>query len=155
MSIKKQYEDVINFLEANSNKKVNTIIDEVIAMVSTKSVQKAFYKDEETNEVIAIRCYYFKRWMLLDEVDFGAKKHSPSGFNSMCKVGANQWAKQQREAKQQTAELLTKVASGDVEASDIVGLQVGIEEERKLINYDACPTSYETLEEALEAYSKK
>lgn len=155
MSIKKQYKDIIALLQENSNKKVNTIIDDVIAMASSKSVQKAFHKDEETNEVIAIRCYYFKRWMLLDEVEFGNKKHSPSGFNSMCKIGANQWSKQQREAKQKTTELLTKVSKHEIDAGDIVDLQADIESERQSIDYDLCPTSYDTLEQALEAYSKK
>ena len=102
MNTKKAYIEIIKFLEANSNKKVSTILSEVKAMTQSKNSSnvegRTFYKDDEDN-TIAIFCYYFKKWMRLDEVEFGLKANTASGYNTMCKVGVSNWTKQQRVAK--------------------------------------------------------
>ena len=71
----------------------------------------------------------------------------------MCKIGVNEWSKQQRIAKKASSELLTRVSCGEVLAEDISTLQAEIESARSAINYDALPTSYETLEMALLSHS--
>ena len=50
MTIKKQFEEIYAFLEANKNKKVATIFDDVVALMSSKSggsdIGKTFIKDD-------------------------------------------------------------------------------------------------------------
>lgn len=120
MSTKKQFVELLQFLEQNSDKKVNTILDKVREMtMSQKRSETVLYADEEKSEVVAIFCYYHKRWELLSEVEYGAKKHSASGYNTMCKEGVNAWTKQQSEAKKAKAELLDAVANGEVDPKDL------------------------------------
>ena len=150
MTIKKQFVDVVEFLEANKNKKVSTILDEIISMTSGKNVEaKTFHKDEH-GTVIAIRCYYYKKWMHVDDVEFGRKASTASGYNTMCKKGVSNWTKQQRVAKQAKELLLEQLASGEFDASDLPAKLDEVEQARKAINLEDAPVGYDTLEECLE-----
>ena len=51
----------------------------------------------------------------------------------MCKVGLNQWTKQQREAKKAKDELLAKVASGEVPAEQLTAELEAIEAKRNAV----------------------
>jgi HAMP domain-containing protein len=51
----------------------------------------------------------------------------------MCKVGTNQWTKQQREFKKFKSELLDKVASGEISADQIEGEIERLEEDKNRI----------------------
>lgn len=137
MAIKKAYVELIAFLEANKNKKVSTILAEAQAMCESKNSSGSdtgttFIKDEE-GEVVAIYCYYFKRWMPLCDVEFGAKKNTASGYNTMCKSGVSAWTKQQRQAKKSNETLLSQVGAGEVGPTAIASEQAIIEEQRKTI----------------------
>ncbi len=154
MTIKKAYVELIAFLEANKNKKVNTILAEAQAMCESKNSSASdtgttFLKDEN-DEVVAIFCYYFKKWMPLCDVEFGAKKNTASGYNTMCKEGVSRWTKQQRVAKKANEELLSKVGSGEVAVEDIKEHQEAIEVSRKFIEEPSTSTIYyDTSEEVL------
>lgn len=136
--IKKAYAEIVDFLEANRNVKVDKIIDQVIALASAKTTRSegnTFIKDAN-GETVAIFDYYFKRWMPLvgdKKVEFGTKIKTATGFNSMCKEGVSAWTKQQRVAKNANADLLKKVSSGEIAPSDIATHQAQIEEARKII----------------------
>ncbi len=68
MTIKKQYEDLYNFLNANKNKKVSTIFDELTEMMSRQNAggnAKTFVTDENGN-VTHVFCYYHKKWESVD-----------------------------------------------------------------------------------------
>lgn len=135
MTIKKAYESIITFLEANQDKKVKAILDEVRELASAKTNRAggSNYIKDSTGNVVAILDYYFKRWMpLVGEaaVEFGAKKNTPTGFNTMCKKGVSEWTKQQSEAKKANAQLLTRVAAGEIQPSDIPAEQAAIEQAR-------------------------
>lgn len=138
MSIKKAYQPIIDFLVANEDKKVKSILDQVIALASAKTARAEgnVFKKDATGATVAIFDYYFKRWMpLVGEraVEFGAKANTATGYNSMCKEGVSLWTKAQRQAKQAGADLLARVASGEVQPSDIAAEQARIEEERKAV----------------------
>lgn len=128
MTVKKAYVELIDFLKANENKKIASIMPQLLELVSSKQATKNFITNE-AGEVTHIYCYYHKKWEALSECEYGAKKHSPSGFNSMCKEGVNQWTKQQRVARQQEGELLMKLQDGTLAPS-------GIEAERERIQAD-------------------
>ncbi|PIR06648.1 MAG: hypothetical protein COV55_02740 [Candidatus Komeilibacteria bacterium CG11_big_fil_rev_8_21_14_0_20_36_20] len=137
--IKKAYQPIVDLLNSNKDAKVSDVIDQVVELVSAKSsrgeVGGNFIKDNDGN-TIAIKCYYFKRWMPLvgeSAVEFGTKVRTATGFNSMCKEGVSHWTKQQREAKNANAELLNKVANGDIAPENILAEQAKIEETRKSI----------------------
>lgn len=140
MSIKKAYAPLIEFLNENADKKVKSVMDEIIALCSTKSVRSSaavsnFIKDE-SGETVAIFDYYFKRWMPLVgdlAVEFGVKRNTPTGFNTMSKAGASHWTRQQRVAQLAHGELLNRVAAGEITPDQIPDEQAKIEVERKSI----------------------
>lgn len=132
MTIKKQFEELVALLEANKGKKVSTILPEILEMTKAKQQAKNFEVDEEGN-VTRVFCYYHKVWEDVSEREYGAKKSSASGLNSMCKVGYNQWSKQQRDFKKAKDSLLQQVADGEIEASELNVMLENLEAERVAI----------------------
>ena len=121
MAIKKAFQELHNFLVANEDKKVKTILDEATEMMSAKGGgggATSVHRDEAGN-VVAILDYYFKKWLPVEFVEFGAKKNSASGLNTMCKLGVSNWTRQQREFKKGKEDLLAMVASGEVQPTEI------------------------------------
>lgn len=132
LQIKKQYVELIELLEANSNKKISTLLPDIIAMCEAKQASKTFILDPEGN-VSQVFCYYHKQWEDVTKMPYGAKKSSASGLNSMCKVGYNQWSKQQRDFKKQKEELLQKVADGEIESGELSSILDELEVQRTSI----------------------
>lgn len=150
MTIKKQFEEVYAFLEANKNKKVSTVFDDLVALMSSKSggsdIGKTFLKDDEGN-VIAVYCYYHKKWELTSVAEYGIKTNTATGLNTMCKEGVSSWSKQQRIYKKTNEDLLKQVASGELSPED---LQVKMEEaeaERKAIEVRSDEHGYDTVDQ--------
>jgi hypothetical protein len=135
-TVKKQYEELYTILEANKNKKVSSILPQLIELMSKKNNASGhtstFIKNED-GDVVAIFCYYHKKWEYVNQVEFGLKKSSSTGYNTMCKEGVSKWTKQQRVKKLQESELLTKVSSGELKVEDIAVEQTRIIEESKEI----------------------
>ena len=130
MAIKKDFQALVEFLEANQNKNVKTILQQVRDMCSQQNTV-TFKKDEEGN-VTEVFCYYHKRWELLSEHEYGKKaSNKATGLNTMCKKGLNQWTKQQAVAKKAKEQLLERVAKG--EELDIAAELEAIEAARQLI----------------------
>ena len=99
-----------------------------------------------------MRCFYFKKWMSPEDVEFGKKASSPTGLNSMCKAGVSAWTKQQRAAKAAKESLLTDVAAGEVEAADLGDALEAIEAARgEIIDLPEGIVGYDTIEAFLEA----
>lgn len=137
MSTKKVFVELVQYLEANKDKKVSSLLKTVKEMTSTKkSNQTVIYKD---NKPYAIYCYYHKQWELVKDVPFGSKKSNKSGLNNMCKVGTNQWTKQQAEAKKAKAKLLDDVTNGKIDPKDLKVLLDQIEEQRNRIDMKDAP----------------
>ena len=117
------------------------------AKVGGSSIGATHLKDEEGN-VIAVYCYYHKKWELVANHIYGAKVGTTTGLNSMCKLGVNQWTTQQRVAKKAKEDLLTKLQSGEIAVEDLASEQEAIEEQRNAIVFaDSYPTAYNSLEE--------
>jgi hypothetical protein len=153
-TIKTQYQEIFALLEENSNKKVSTILPQLVELMSRKCNNSGqvntFHKDEEGN-VIAIYCYYHKKWELVNVAEYGAKATSATKLNTMCKEGVSNWTKQQRAKKTADTALLTKVASGDIAVSSIGELRDEILEKSKVIVDRTDQHGFETLEEALDS----
>ena len=146
MSTKKVFIPVVEFLEANKNKKVGTILEELKALVASKSATKTYIANEE-GQTIAVYCYYHKQWEIVQDVPYGVKQTRPSGLNTMCKVGVSEWSKQQRVIKNINTEVLNKLETGEIGPEDITSVKLMREEEAKAINTDTMPVGYPTLEE--------
>lgn len=154
-TIKKVYQEVNALLEANKNSLVADLMPQLRALMSAKvggsSIGATHLKDEEGN-VIAVYCYYHKKWELVANHIYGAKVGTTTGLNSMCKLGVNQWTTQQRVAKKAKEDLLTKLQSGEIAVEDLASEQEAIEEQRNAIVYsEAYPMAYDTLEELKES----
>lgn len=152
-TIKKAYAAIVELLEANQDAQVSDILPSVIELAAAKTgagggKATAFHRNEE-GEVVAIKCYYHKLWMDPRVVEFGKKATSPTGMNNMCKDGVSKWTKQQRESKAAEAELLTRVAAGELAVEDIAGEQERIAEEAARIEAREDGYGFETLEECL------
>lgn len=149
MAIKKAFQPLIEFLEQNKQKNVNTILEDVKDMCSAKSgggaVNTVLRNDDK--EVVAVFCYYHKQWELVDEVEYGKKASSATGLNNMCKEGTSAWTKQQSVAKKANGELLKSVAALETPAEDILDEQAKIEEARKSVAAREDGHGFETADE--------
>lgn len=159
MTIKKAYIEIMALLEASKGKKLTVkLMDELRAMCESKNnsgsdTGSTLIRNDE-NEVIAIYCYYFKQWLPLCDVEFGAKNNTASGYNTMCKSGVSLWSKQQREAKKSNEQLLDLVAKGEIQPEDIDRHKTLIEEIRK--NIAECKeVCFDTSEQVLEYIKTK
>lgn len=136
MTIKKQYEEIYAFLEANKNKKVSTIFDDVVALMQSKSggsdIGKTFLKDAEGN-VTHVYCYYHKKWEDVKVAEYGVKQNTATGLNTMCKEGVSSWSKQQRTYKKRNEELLTLISKGELSAEELPAQMELAEADRKAI----------------------
>lgn len=142
MAIKKSMQEIYDILDANQTATVASVMSQLESVMSTKARGAAKGESVRTSlrdaddNVVAIRCYYFKRWMPLvgdEAVDFGAKAGTNTGLNSMCKEGVSHWTKQQRVAKEATANILVDVEAGTLDASDIAAAREEIEAARQEI----------------------
>ncbi len=138
MSTKQAYVEIIDFLERNKSKNVNEILETVKQMTESKKHNETVLYDDK-GAPFAIFCYYHKQWELLSEVEYGKKKSSKSGFNTMCKIGTNQWTKQQSEAKKAKASMLDEVAKGKIKPQDINSRLEQIEKDRLRIEMKGAP----------------
>lgn len=135
MTIKKVFQPIIDFLETNKDSKVKTVMEGVVALCSAKAGgggATTFIKDA-SGKTTHVFCYYHKKWEEVGPCEYGAKASSPTGFNSMCKIGTSEWTKQQRQAKNASTALLAKVASGEVSPGDIGKHQADIEAAKAVI----------------------
>lgn len=149
MKVKKSFEEIIDFLKANQNKKVSSIIDEIYSMCESKKQSSASIKDEN-GKVLAIFCYYHKQWEIVADVIYGSKVTSTTGLNTMCKIGTSMWTKQQRDSKKATIELLEDVSLGNVLPADILLHQDDIETKRNTIDETNMPKGYASASEVTE-----
>lgn len=156
-TIKKAYIEIANLLNDNKTKKVATILPQLMELMTAKSsggsdIGKTFLRDDN-GEVFAVYCYYHKMWELTSECDFGAKKGTASGLNTMCKEGVSRWTKQQRVAKKTKEALLDGIASGDIEVGDLVEKQAEIEEAKSVVVGREDGQGYLTADEVSEVFA--
>lgn len=137
MTIKKAFTEIHDFLQANKDKKVASILDQAIAFMSAQrnSAESMAIRDGKGN-VVALMDAYTGRWAALvgsKAVEFGVKANTSTGLNPMSKASLNQYNKQQSAAKKAGAELLQKVAAGEVKPASINEHLAAIEEARKAV----------------------
>ena len=149
-TIKSEFQALVSFLQENQTKKVATILPTILEMAQKRKQETNFYKDA-SGQTIAMRCYYFKVWFKLSEVEWSTKANTASGYNQMCKAGLSAWTKQQRNADKARANLLSEVTTGKLMPQDIPARELEIESTRTAIDMGLVPTEnyYQTLEDLL------
>jgi hypothetical protein len=134
--VKKQFEELYTLLVDNRNKKINTLLPQLIELMQKKNnasgKAQTFIKDEDGN-VRFVYCYYHKKWEDVTVAEYGSKKGTATGLNTMCKEGVSKWTKQQRVKKQAEAELITKVVNGELLPEDLKSVQDQLIEDSKII----------------------
>ena len=134
--VKKQFEELYTLLVDNKNKKVSTILPQLIELMQKKNnasgKAQTFMKDEDGN-VTHVYCYYHKKWEDITVAEYGSKKGTATGLNTMCKEGVSNWTKQQRAKKQAEAELITRVVNGELLPEDLKAEQDRLIEDAKII----------------------
>tara|TARA_R110000851_G_scaffold14313_4_gene48490 strand:- start:2373 stop:2840 length:468 start_codon:yes stop_codon:yes gene_type:complete len=136
-NVKKVFADIAVLLEENSNRKVSTILPQLMELMTSKNsggsdIGKTFLKDEN-GEVVAIFCYYHKKWELVSDCEYGSKKGTSTNLNTMCKEGVSHWTKQKRVAKKGKEDLLNQVMDGEVAQEDIGSAMAELELSSKVI----------------------
>lgn len=132
MSTKKSFVEIVTLLQNNPNKKVSDILDEVMKLTVSKKTQSVL-RFNDKKELTHIFCWYHKEWEDISKVEYGKKASTETGLNTFCKVGVNQWTKQQSTAKEAKGDLLMDVAEGKVKSADITKMITKIELERQKI----------------------
>ena len=117
MNTKKSFQEVVAFLQQNSDKKVGDIIEDVLLMTISKKVAETSRTNEKGQ--LEVYCWYHKEWENTTLIEYGKKASTETGLNTFCKVGVNQWTKQQADAKKAKADLLDNVAEGKVKVEEI------------------------------------
>ena len=115
-TIKKGYTEVHAILIANKDKKVSEILESLMPIFTSLQRDK---NHQYVDDRLQIFCYYHKVWEFTDQVEYGSKVSTATGLNSMCKVGTNQWTKQQRDFKADRSNLLMLVANEELAVEDI------------------------------------
>lgn len=131
-NVKKAYLPLVELLQQNSNKKVETLLPEIMKLVESKQIQKA-HKTDDNGNVTHVFCYYHKKWEDVQECEYGSKKNTATGLNTMCKEGLSNWTKQQRDFKKSKAGLLDEVMQGTLAPTDIEAKSIQLEQERDKI----------------------
>jgi hypothetical protein len=110
--IKKGYTELYSILLKNEDMLVSEVMELLIPVMETQVRDTAHYTDEDGRLVVF--CYYHKQYEHVDQVPYGSKKNTVTGLNTMCKVGTNQWTKQQRDYTKSADTILSLIESGEL-----------------------------------------
>jgi hypothetical protein len=132
-NVKKVYLPLIELLENNQNKKVSTLLPEILELVQSKQVSRS-YKTDENGCLTHVFCYYHKLWEPVNDVEFGSKRNTATGLNTMCKEGLSNWTKQQREYRRAKENILDKVANGTIAPQDIDTRLAELEKAKQVVH---------------------
>lgn len=133
-TIKKDYQAVMSlFAQAietlKTNKVKKSVIEEVTAtytealyITSSKKSNgsgsnSTAYFDEDRN-LVAVFCYYHKRWELVSSIAYGSKAGTKTGLNTMCKEGTSAWTKNNRALQKQKDALTQQMLKGELAHED-------------------------------------
>jgi len=155
-NIKAQYKAINALLEANKGKSLTVkLMAELTVLMSSKVVSKSHISDDNGN-VVAVFCYYHKKWELVEHIEYGSKASTKSGLNTMCKVGVNQWTKQQKEFKSEQTQILADIVNGDLSSENAkVLLEEANEYKTRVIPIDDKFQEYSTDEAPIVMPTKK
>lgn len=120
-------------LELNPLVQLSDMMPELMKLMVTK-VNKCSHREDDEGNVTHVFCYYHKEWEDITEHAYGPKaSNKTTGLNTMCKVGSNQWTKQQRDAKKAKELLIDGISEGAIEPSELKDALADIERQRQAV----------------------
>lgn len=148
-NVKKVFEDVYQILIDNQNKKVSSILPDLLEIMSRQKNSSGQTKNHHTidGEVVAIFCWYHKKWELSEH--YGKKANSTTGLNTFCREGVSVWTKNQRLKKQIESDLLKEVMAGAVKPEELPAIKEERMKELDSITPREDGHGYDNLEDLL------
>ncbi len=152
-TIKKQYQELhallTSALEDKPKVQLNTLMPQILALMEAKKggsdKGSTFIKDADGN-VLAVFCYYHKKWELAEHIEYGKKANTATGLNTMCKIGVSCWSKQQRAYSKAKDDLLMQMAeSKDIDLA--VELDKAEQARKEVLEHTNQEHSFDTYEE--------
>lgn len=104
----------------------------------------------ENGKLVAVFCYYHKRWELVDHIEYGNKSGTKTGLNTMCKEGVSAWTKANRAHNKLKDELLARLFKGELTSEEV---QDQLAVEPVIEPHSDEEHSYATLQDLLDAQS--
>lgn len=129
-TIKKGYTELFAVLNENQDMTVSDIMDKLLPIMEKEMVEKTHRYVDGRLEVF---CYYHKQWEFVDQVPYGSKKNTKTGYNTMCKVGTNNWTTQYRKYKESAGKILDMVKAKEITFEEIPEVQAKYKAEREKI----------------------
>lgn len=155
VNIKKAFQPIMSLLAANMDATVGDIYTQAESLCAAKSggggqAAAVYVKNDAGEDVlVGLHCSYHGLFFKPEEMPFGEKKSSASGFNTMSKDGLAKWTKQLGEFKKAKAEIVDKLKAGELELSDVDEYEATLEEKRQEIVPMEGVIGYETAEELI------
>ena len=152
-NIKQQYVSIIEFLQANQDKKVKTILPELIEQCGVQRTRNSDVTLYDGDMLIAVFCGYHKKWELVSEIEYGIKAGTKTGLNSLCKEGNKHQAAQSRKYSEEAAKLADAMMNGELSIEDAKEEKKKLEEAKvAVIEHSSGTTfSFDTKEEVFAA----
>lgn len=156
ITIKKDMQDLYNHLQTLENKKLTPkVLEEIAATyLATKnsngsgSRTTAYYVNRD---LVAVFCYYHKRWELVNSIEYGNKAGTKTGLNTMCKEGVSAWTKSNRQKTKAKDDLLASYTKGDIDSDAFKTALQALDEPAVIEPHSDEEHSFGTIEE-LEQY---
>ncbi len=147
MAVKKIYLEIVKLMENNLDKKVEDILPALMELASKSRADETAFYHPETGKLLAIYCYYHKRWEQVSVHEYGVKRSTKTGLNTMCKEGNRMWNKQYKDSRYREAELLVGLYDGTLKVTDIGQIRHDIETAKFTIKPSEIGVSFSELSE--------
>jgi len=157
LTIKKDLQPLHNYLQSLENKKLTAklINDIATQFLATKNnngsgSRTTAYYDSNRN-LVAVYCYYHKRWELVEHIAYGQKSGTKTGLNTMCKEGVSMWTKGNRAKVKAKDDLLALFTAGSIPSEDFKAQLAALDTDSTPEPHSDEEHSFATIEE-LEQY---
>jgi len=131
-NIKKQFVSIYNLIQSsNIEENDEPLYLSLLAECTSKTLAQTFRTNDDGE--LEVFCWYHKEWENTTTVEYGAKKGTKTGLNTMCKQGVSSWTKQQRVFKKAKDDLLTQLMSGDIQQDELAEAVAKLEKAKDVI----------------------
>jgi hypothetical protein len=159
MTIKKDMQPLFDHLQSLSGKKltdklIQSIAEQYLATKNSNgsgSRTTAYYDDNR--DLVAVFCYYHKKWELVSSIEYGKKAGTKTGLNTMCKEGVSAWTKANRSKVKAKYDLLAQYTAGSIDSEAFKTALQALDEPSIIEPHSDEEHSFATIEE-LEAFLK-
>lgn len=142
LTIKKDYEPVMALfktaIEIASQNKVKKSTIELMQAEYNKALELTASKNSngsgskstaywQDGKLVAVFCYYHKKWELVDHIEYGKKAGTKTGLNTMCKEGTSAWTRQNRQKQKHQDDMMKKLLAKEITAEEVTPYNATIE----------------------------